>query len=592
MIGQLLAGHYRVLEVLGAGGFGQTYITEDLHLPGNPKCVLKHLKPASSDPALLAMARQLFDKEAVVLQQLGTHDRIPRLFAYFEQDQEFYLVQEYAIGHTLTEELKGKKWQEPAVIELLEEVLDILVFIHSKGVIHRDIKPDNIIRRDSDRHLVLIDFGAIKQVRNQQALNGQQTMTVSIGTPGYMPIEQASGTPRAGSDLYALGTIAIEALTGINPYNLEEDERTGERKWEHLTAANPQLIAVVGRMTRYHFKDRYLSAAEALQAVRAVKSGTYPAATYVQQTQPAFSPPPNRPPQQPTQAPIQRPNVETQPTLVVSPRAAYTPPAQPAYTPPVQPAYTPPRPKAPGPNLFPLFAGVGSIAAAVGSFVWFSNTLLNQRNFATDLKSELCRVIVPTSTATVRVRSTVQRNGPLVTSLRRGAKVVYIAENSDSVNIQFADDVNSKGWVYSKQLTACPTPIPIATPTETPTLTPSPIEIPVPTPNMPMPEPIQTPTPIVPSPPPIAIPRDTPRIPPSPVPIRPQMPSPSPIPNPDLDPFPMTPPQDKSEPKSAPKENSGKNEPNSAPKENSGKNEKDTPTPTKTPSEEQKAPLY
>jgi eukaryotic-like serine/threonine-protein kinase len=85
MIGQLLAGHYRILEVLGSGGFGQTYITEDLHLPGNPKCVLKHLKPASADSSLLAIARKLFEKEAIVLQQLGNHDRIPRLLAYFEE---------------------------------------------------------------------------------------------------------------------------------------------------------------------------------------------------------------------------------------------------------------------------------------------------------------------------------------------------------------------------------------------------------------------------------------------------------------------------------------------------------------------------
>ena len=231
--------------------------------------MLKHLKPASADRSLLEIARKFFEKEAIVLQQLGNHDRIPRLLAYFEEQQEFYLVQEYVPGNPLSTELQaGRKWSEQQVVDLLAEILDILVFIHSQGVIHRDIKPDNIMRRASDRRLILIDFGAIKQVRDRQMLHGQQTMTVAIGTPGYMPIEQASGNPRASSDLYALGSIGIQALTGINPYELTSDDLTGELKWEHLTVANPQLIAILQRMTRYHFKDRYLTEIRALRLPR------------------------------------------------------------------------------------------------------------------------------------------------------------------------------------------------------------------------------------------------------------------------------------------------------------------------------------
>ena len=576
MIGQLLAGHYRILQVLGAGGFGQTYITEDLHLPGNPKCVLKHLKPASADPALLSMARQLFEKEAIVLQQLGTHDRIPRLFAYFEQEQEFYLVQEYAIGHTLTQEFQaGIKWQESLVIELLEEVLEILVFIHSKGVIHRDIKPDNIIRRDSDRHLVLIDFGAIKQVRNQQALNGQQTMTVAIGTPGYMPIEQASGTPRASSDLYALGTIAIQALTGVNPYNLEEDERTGEHKWEHLTMANPQLIAVVQRMTRYHFKDRYQTAADALQAIQGLKGNAYNQPTYVPQTQPAL---PRQPiPQPQTQAPI-----NTERTMVVSPRA-YTAPAPVATPRAPAPPRAPAAPRAPAPNLFPLLMGVVSVSALAGSYVWFSNTFSNQRSFKADLKSDLCRLIVPTTSPTVRVRSQPVQNGKVVASLRRGVKVVYVSENGNFVNIQFAE--NSAGWVYNNQISLCPKPfaIPAPTPTPTPTLAP-PIPIPVPAPSIPSP-PIETPTPTPiltpdPTPPPKIIPpRRSPAPTPAPIPIPDANPTPAPN-EPNIPPVPMPViPQDRTEP-------------GAAPKENSGKGDKTEPTPNQTNPGEEKIPLY
>ncbi|WP_414583199.1 protein kinase domain-containing protein [Scytonema sp. PCC 10023] len=270
MIGQLLAGHYKVLEVLGEGGFGQTYIAEDVHLPGNPKCVLKHLKTSSTDPDILETARRLFQKEAETLQQLGNHDQIPRLLAYFEENQEFYLVQEFISGHTLSMELPpGKRWTERHIIEMLIEVLSILEFVHSHGVIHRDIKPDNIIRRTSDNKLVLIDFGAIKQLRNQTAAaTGRNNITFIIGTRGYMPSEQIRRLPRPCSDIYALGMIGVQALTGVYPNELQDEPNTGEILWEYLTTVSPGLAAVLAKMTRYHFKDRYQTVAEVLQALR------------------------------------------------------------------------------------------------------------------------------------------------------------------------------------------------------------------------------------------------------------------------------------------------------------------------------------
>ncbi|WP_310423752.1 serine/threonine protein kinase [Chamaesiphon sp. VAR_48_metabat_135_sub] len=505
MIGQLLAGHYRVLQVLGVGGFGQTYITEDLHLPGNPKCVLKHLKPASADRSLLDIARKFFEKEAIVLQQLGNHDRIPRLLAYFEEQQEFYLVQEYIAGHPLSSELKsGHKWSEPQVIELLQEILDILVFIHSQGVIHRDIKPDNIMRRASDRRLILIDFGAIKQVRNQQMLHGQQTMTVAIGTPGYMPIEQASGNPRASSDLYALGTIGIQALTGVNPYELPSDDRTGELKWEHLTVANPQLIAILQRMTRYHFKDRYLTATEALHAVRGLLGSNFtPDSTYVQTVQPVTQP--------------KRHSIDSQAT-VVAPRSGYT-------TPPVSPSTLPRQPTR---SFFPLAAGMVSIVAAVGSFAWFSGRLLNQRNFDTDLQSDLCRIATPTDLPATRVRSQPQRDAKIQANLPRGTKVVYLEEKDAFIQIQMVD--RSTGWVYNNQITGCNVPLATPKPKPIPTQSiesPKPIPVapprvnrkPIASPVVPEPIPSDTPTPS---------PSPTPTPSPSPSPIEIEVPSPSP----------------------------------------------------------------
>ncbi|AFY35575.1 serine/threonine protein kinase [Calothrix sp. PCC 7507] len=268
MIGKLLDHRYQIIRVLATGGFGQTYIAEDTRRPGNPTCVVKHLKPASSDPRVFETAKRLFHSEAETLEHLGNHSQIPRLLAYFDENQEFYLVQEFIEGQTLGEELSpGKRWSENQVIQLLQEVLSILEFVHGQGVIHRDIKPDNIIRRTADNKLVLVDFGAVKQLRNPMVtVSGQPTATVVIGTPGYMPTEQGQGKPRPNSDIYSLGIIAIQALTGVAAAQLQEDQDTGEIIWQHLVSVNSRLAAVLTKMVRYHFKDRYQSAAEALQA--------------------------------------------------------------------------------------------------------------------------------------------------------------------------------------------------------------------------------------------------------------------------------------------------------------------------------------
>ncbi|MGF2036152.1 MAG: serine/threonine protein kinase [Nostoc sp. CmiVER01] len=269
MIGKLLDYRYQVIRVLAMGGFGQTYIAQDTRRPGNPLCVVKHLKPGT-DPRVFDTAKRLFNSEAETLEKLGNHDQIPRLLAYFDENQEFYLVQEYIEGHTLAEELiPGKRWSESEVIQLLQEVLEILEFVHRQGVIHRDIKPDNIIRRALDNKLVLVDFGAVKQLRTQLVIaGGQPSATVVIGTPGYMPTEQGQGKPRPNSDIYSLGIIAIQALTGLSPTELQEDPETGEIIWRHSVTVNPRLAAVLTKMVRYHFKDRYLNATQALQACK------------------------------------------------------------------------------------------------------------------------------------------------------------------------------------------------------------------------------------------------------------------------------------------------------------------------------------
>lgn len=269
MKGLLLGDRYRILQALGMGGMGRTYLAEDTQRPGRPKCVVKHLRPASTDVYFLATARRLFNAEAEVLENLGQHDRMPKLLAYFEQGEEFYLVQELIDGYPLTAELgNGQRWTEPEVIQLLQEVLELLEVVHSYNMIHRDIKPDNLLRR-KDGRLVLIDFGAVKQVRMQPTAFGNPT--VVVGTPGYMPPEQINGRPHPSSDLYALGIIAIQALTGIAPTQIMRDPQ-GELVWRYLVEVHPGLAFFLSKMVRRQVGDRFQSAKEAVQALQPIRS--------------------------------------------------------------------------------------------------------------------------------------------------------------------------------------------------------------------------------------------------------------------------------------------------------------------------------
>jgi CHASE2 domain-containing sensor protein/tRNA A-37 threonylcarbamoyl transferase component Bud32 len=258
----LLDGRYQAEHTLGAGGFGVTYLARDTKRPGQPQCVIKQLVPARRDANFVNLARRLFNTEAEILAKLGHHAQIPHLLAYFEHQQEFYLVQEFIDGTPLDRELEGATipWSEAQVLDLLRQLLPVLGFIHSQRVIHRDLKPGNIIRDRHQGKLVLIDFGAVKEIQPQDDRN----MTISIGTRGYTPPEQYAGQPNYTSDLYALGSIAIEALTNTHPRYLPVDDNTGNLIWRDLATVTPKLADILDKMVAYHFKDRYQSATAVL----------------------------------------------------------------------------------------------------------------------------------------------------------------------------------------------------------------------------------------------------------------------------------------------------------------------------------------
>lgn len=281
MLGTILRKRYKIIEYLGTGGFGETYKAEDLER-FNSLCVVKRLKPQLAQPAFLEVARKLFADEAETLHRLGEkHDQIPQLLAYFEENQEFYLVQEYVEGKTLAQILDREKvLPESEVINLLKDVLKTLDYIHSKNVIHRDIKPANLIRRNKDNKIVLIDFGAVKKTL-------ADPNTVIIGTPGYMPSEQSQGTPQFCSDIYALGIIGIQALTGLNPTKFTRNVETDEINQLVQANVNFRLSGILKKMVRTQSNRRYQLASEVLEILERENYGSVPSTIY--STQPPYS---------------------------------------------------------------------------------------------------------------------------------------------------------------------------------------------------------------------------------------------------------------------------------------------------------------
>ncbi len=274
LIGKTLRKRYKIITLLGSGGFGNTFLAVDLDLPGVPKCVVKHLKPQDSNYAIMPIAKKLFEREAQSLYRLGNeNNQIPKLFAHFEEQGEFYLVQEFIDGHDLTQEIiPNEPLSENKVFQILKDILEVLAFVHQNNVIHRDIKPQNLRRRQKDGKIVLIDFGAVREIGALEVnYQGQTTHTVAIGTPGYMPSEQLVFHPQFSSDIYAVGIIGIQALTGLDPRKLPRDDHTGELRcalFNECANLSPGLVEILDTMVRYDYRQRYKDATVALDAFR------------------------------------------------------------------------------------------------------------------------------------------------------------------------------------------------------------------------------------------------------------------------------------------------------------------------------------
>jgi tetratricopeptide (TPR) repeat protein len=270
MMSQLLDARYQVVQLLGTNAVEESYLAEDTNNLDSGYCAIKKLKVLNSSEQIGTNLSKLFISEAEKLRKLAQFNpQVQKLVAYFEAEKELYLVQEYVVGNPLSEEVFiGKQLHENRVIDILLEVLETLAFVHSSGVIHGNIKLTNIIRRDLDKKLVLVDFCSAKQ-----------TIVRNFKIPEYVPMEQLHGHCQPNSDIYALGIIAITALTGLAVHQIADSPKnllTGEIVWrKYSKAVSPKLAQIINKMVRFDYRQRYQTAASVLIDLRRLKNSQY-----------------------------------------------------------------------------------------------------------------------------------------------------------------------------------------------------------------------------------------------------------------------------------------------------------------------------
>jgi serine/threonine protein kinase len=342
-LGTLLQQRYRVTKILGQGGFGRTYLSQDTGC-FDEMCVLKEFSPNDRGRDAIKKSKELFQREAQVLYQIN-HPQIPKFRANFEEQKRLFLVQEYAEGKTvaktLSERLKNNStFSEAEAVTFLQNMLPVLSHIHAMGIIHRDISPDNIIFRDRDKLPVLIDFGVVKAGVTQLEVSTQIHQGTTVGKAGYAPGEQLqTGEAYANSDLYALAVTVVVMMTGRKPESLI-DKSTMTWKWHQwVPTLTPWFAKILNKMLSRSPNSRYQSATEVAQALRAVSdfvgsspTTDLPAGTFVPtpgKQRPATSqPPPSPPNREPSSVPLSRAKRSTTSNIAGSDRVRNMPQRQ------------------------------------------------------------------------------------------------------------------------------------------------------------------------------------------------------------------------------------------------------------------------
>ncbi|MEN9233806.1 MAG: serine/threonine-protein kinase [Gloeomargarita sp. DG02_1_bins_92] len=267
----ILQSRYRALRPLGQGGFGRTFLAVDEDKPSKPKCVVKQFLPMEMDAQSYAKASELFQREAIRLDELGHHEQIPNLYAYFEQDRRQYIIQEFIDGNNLARELQLQgPFQEAKALQLLRDLVPVLEFVHGKSVIHRDIKPENLIRSATNGKLYLVDFGAAKFAPSTSMSN----LRTIISSAGFTAPEQMVGKSEFVSDLYSLGVTCVHLMTGRAPLELYDMSQDGWVWQEYLPQpVSEGLARILNRLLERATRKRYQSASEVRQDLEALEQG-------------------------------------------------------------------------------------------------------------------------------------------------------------------------------------------------------------------------------------------------------------------------------------------------------------------------------
>lgn len=276
---RIIRQRYEVIEKLSSGDSIPTFLVKDLQHPSKIQCILKQITPPN-EVGSFAIAHGLFTNAYLELQQLNTHaDRqIANLIACFDEEEKFYIVQEFVEGHNLDCEIVSEQvWAEDKVVELLINILEILEFVHALKLSHLNLKPSNIRRRETDGKLVLIDFGTLKRISPLTSDSESQPQPQILGTPGYIPPEGAHPWSEAELDVYAVGMIGIQALIGIEPKGLAVDSSSGEIIWRFSTPDRPEtpispsLVKILNQMISHRPSMRHLEISQVLQELKALR---------------------------------------------------------------------------------------------------------------------------------------------------------------------------------------------------------------------------------------------------------------------------------------------------------------------------------
>ncbi|MBD2344798.1 serine/threonine-protein kinase [Anabaena subtropica] len=543
LIGTVLQNRYRIIQILGQGGFGRTYLAEDQRR-FNELCAIKELIPTATGTFAWEKAQELFHREAAILYQIE-NPQVPKFREKFEQDQRLFLVQDYVAGKTYRDILAERQvlsqtFTEPEVLQLIRSLLPVLEHIHGRGIIHRDISPDNIILRDSDSKPVLIDFGVVKELATRLQSPDMTTPVTTVGKLGYAPSEQMqTGRAYPSSDLYALAVTAIVLLTGKEASELF-DENQLSWTWQRWVRVNPIFAQVINRMLSHAPSDRFQSAVEVSQALQSIDQPNVgvstPDVSRVQTIavgrRPDFVPPPpalNKP--DPVIPPSRSSSVLDNPlalgaigsavvilagfgswALVSSIRSQS--PSQPEETLPPQTFPSPvvtggtTSPETPEPVIINKRLNLGAANTATAADTIQANQII-QYSFFGEAGDKLTTFVDQGDGVLLTVVSRNQQ--PIDSSAQQVTNYVGTLPNTGRYTIQLTLASGVAASEYSLNVaiekaiqatptpmltpTETPTPIPTITPTETPTPTPTltPTETPTPTPTL---TPTETPTPI------------------------------------------------------------------------------------------------